>query len=480
MEQSKFIIVLNKLTKNERKRYLEFIQSPYFNSHQDVKQLVSILVKKAWPELSSELVFAELYPGKPYDTRRIPDLMYKSLKLLEEFLSEEYYSGQRWERKINLLSHIRTKGIDELKSVVQAEISDLKEKNQSRDSEYHYNEFLYRSEAYKDFFNTSSLREDEHLQQKSDQLDLFYLSAKLRDSCEMLNRTRLLSVSYDFHLLDTILDAIESEYSRYSSYPAISIYYNIILMLKDPEKSIYFPELKKIIPENIRFFVKDEQRSLFGYLQNYCIRKINSGSQEFYGELLDIYKFMIDAGLMESDNINLQWDLKNMVSIALRLGEHEWTLNTINLLKPKLPDDIAQNSYTYNLANYYYETKDYKRATKLLQSVEFKEVYYSLDSKSMLLKIYFEQEEEEAFYAHVNAFNTWLNRNRLISKDTAAIYGNMVKFARKAFIFKTQLPYLRKRNQKNILALKEKIASTKQIANLNWLMREVDLVIGEK
>jgi hypothetical protein len=285
-----------------------------------------------------------------------------------------------------------------------------------------------------------------------------------------------MAADYEFHLLDNLLEGINTNFERYRQYPAISIYYRIMLMLKEPEEQTHFHLLQSQVQEHIHLFARDEQRSLYGYLQNYCIRNVNSGKAEFYPELLNIYKYMLGINLMNDDNKNLQWDLKNMVSIALRLGEYEWTYKTINDLKAKLPEEVRENAYAYNIANYYYETKDFKKATRLLQSVEFNDVRYNLDSKSMLLKIYFELEEEEAFYAHVTAFNAYLTRNKLISEDTLIIYGNLVKYARKAFIFKTQLPYIQRRNATKINALKDKISKTRLIGNANWLMKEVEAI----
>ena len=475
MEDSKFIRALYKLTPRQQQLYLEFLGSPYFNKNEDIRRFVKLVFQRN-TALSKEKLFAALYPGKPYEDRRIPDLMYKSLKLLEEFLSEEHYAGQVWERKLNLLSYIRENDLDDLNSVVQREIADLSQKKQLRDSNYFYEEFMYQSEANKIFLDHSRIEGDQSLQKKVEQLDLFYLAAKLRDSCEMMNRTRIMAADYEFHLLDNLLEGINTNFERYRQYPAISIYYRIMLMLKEPEEQTHFHLLQSQVQEHIHLFARDEQRSLYGYLQNYCIRNVNSGKAEFYPELLNIYKYMLGINLMNDDNKNLQWDLKNMVSIALRLGEYEWTYKTINDLKAKLPEEVRENAYAYNIANYYYETKDFKKATRLLQSVEFNDVRYNLDSKSMLLKIYFELEEEEAFYAHVTAFNAYLTRNKLISEDTLIIYGNLVKYARKAFIFKTQLPYIQRRNATKINALKDKISKTRLIGNANWLMKEVEAI----
>lgn len=419
-------------------------------------------------------LYASLYPSGQFEERRISDLMYIGLKLLEDFLAEEEYGRQPWSRKLNLLGYIRSQELNELNNGVQRDIAAIREVKKHRDSEYFYEEFLYQSEADRIFLSQARIKEDRSLQKKVDQLDLFYLSAKLRDCCEMLNRERIVSARHEYHLLDSLLDNIKNNYERYARYPAISIYYRILCMLNDPADESYFFLLKEEIFRSVELFGVDEQRSLYGYLQNYCIRKVNSGQPEYYSELLEIYKYMLAGGLMDKENKNLQWDYKNMISIALRLKEYEWVLGIIQQLKSELPVEVRDNAHTYNMANYYYETKDFKKATRLLHSVEFTDVYYNLDSKVMLLKIYFEQEEEEAFYALVAAFKAYLLRNKLVSEDMLAIYGNFVKFAKKAFAFKTQLPYQKKRSMKQIAALKNKIISTRQVANITWLMKEME------
>lgn len=421
-----------------------------------------------------EQLFKSLFPDKAYAERRISDLMYQALKMLEDFMAEEQYAMQDWDRKLNLLAYIREHDIYELNKGVQRDIDQIRETKPYRDNTYFFEEFLYQSEANRMFFTRFRITEDQPLQKKTDQLDLFYLSAKLRDSCEMLNRERILSAKHEYRLLPGLVESIRQNYENYTSYPAISIYYNIYHMLSDTADETWFFTVKADVLGSIDLFPVDEQRSLCGYLQNYCIRKLNSGQPEYYSELLEIYKYMIGGGLMNRENKNLQWDLKNMVAIALRLKEYQWTYSTIQQMKPELPEDVRENAYTYNLANYYYETKDYKKATRLLHSVEFTDVYYNLDAKVMLLKIYYEQEEEEAFYALVAAFKAYLHRCRLMAADKLIVYANLVKFARKAFTFKIQLPYQKKRNVKQITALKEKITQTHRVANITWLLKEVD------
>jgi len=476
MEQARFIKILQQLSGRQRQKYMAFLRSPYFNNSEKIIKLNELVFTGKEP-LTKEYIYAQVYPDEKFDVRRLPDLMYKSLKLLQEFLTEEQFAHKTWDRKINLLGYIRENEMDELKGVVLREMEELRTSNLLRDSDYFFEEFQYRAETDKIFLSQARLQGEQSLQQKVDSLDLFYLAAKLRDSCDMMNRTRIFATGYDFHLLDGLLAMIKADFARYTQYPAISLYYRIILMLRDPENTSIFFELKEEVFLHIQFFSQDEQRSLYGYLQNYCIRQVNNGNFEFYKELLQLYHHMFDRQMMDERNKNLQWDLKNIVSTALRLGDYEWTHRIISEVKEKLPKDVRENAYNYNLANYYYETQEFAKAKKLLQTVEFTDVYYSLGSKSMLLKIYFEQEEEEAFYSFVAAFKAYLTRNKTISKDNNIIYNNLVKFARQVFAYKTSLPYLKKKNLKKIIALKDTIIRTKQVANLSWLVREIDRIV---
>jgi len=82
--------------------------------------------------------------------------------------------------------------------------------------------------------------------------------------------------------------------------------------------------------------------------------------------------------------------------------------------------------------------------------------------------------EEESFYALVSSFGIYIKRNKLISDDLAEIYENLVRFAKKAFMLKTKLPYQRQKDYyKKVEALDQKIKETKKIINISWLLEEV-------
>ncbi len=482
MEKSKLIKTLRKLNKEELASFKTFVDAPYFNKNKKVTALLDLICKDYLFEpisIDDEVILNKIHPARSKDPRKLTDLMYKLTLLLEKFLAIAQYERNKFQQKINLMSLAYEKDFDALIQGFERDLRQIYNENPVRDSNYFFETFMIYSQRDYSFRLSGRISDDDSLQIKSDHLDLFYLALKLKDACEMLNRSRIVSGQYDLKMLNAVIPYLLEHQELYNEHIAIQVYLNMYLMLTDSAHETWFFQLKTIAQNNADLFTQDELRSIYGYIQNYCIRRLNLGDPDFLYHLFDIYKHVYTTGLVFGDNKNIEWDFKNFVSLGLRLKEFEWTLKMINDFKDKLPEPIRQNAYTYNLANYHYETGDYQKATRLLNSVEFTEIYYNLDSKAMLLKIYYKVEEEESFYSLASSFSIYLKRNRLISKDNAEVYHNLLRFTKKAFQLKTKPDFKSKADyQSKIAKLKQTINDTPKIMNINWLREEVNALAG--
>ena len=117
----------------------------------------------------------------------------------------------------------------------------------------------------------------------------------------------------------------------------------------------------------------------------------------------------------------------------------------------------------------YYYSKSYKFVLKYLQEVEFTDLYYQLDSKSILLKVYFETDEQEALLHHIAAFKVFLSRNKNISSYQLTIYKNFIRYSLKIFRAGT--------NTGKLNILKKEIASSSNISDRNWLLERINEVL---
>lgn len=475
MYNGKLFLCLDSLTKPEKNRFRDFVHSPFFNKNEDTIRFLDILDKDIEKKLTKEQVFKALFPKLKYDARKITDQVYYLTRLVEQFLSYQKFSDDPTLQNINLLSECLDRSIEKMALAVSGNIETRFKETKFLDYNHYYREYMYQAELDRYYVGRENIKRDESLQKKADSLDLFFIYARLRDCCEMLNRTQIMQSSYRMPMLNYIKAYVEEYLSDFEKYPAIGIYYHILLMLQNPETDEHFRKLIFLLDAKYSFFPDIELRDMYNYARNYCIRKINAGDNEFYRPLFEISKKFIETGLIFTGKFITQRDYKNIISGALRIGEYEWAFQFLNEYKSKIVTEHRQNAYSYNLANYYYETKEYAKAVKLLRDVEFTDVYYNLDAKTMLLKIYYEQGEDEAFLALAAAFKNYLNRNRFINEQTHEIYNNLLNFTRKTFYLKNMLPYQRKKDfGKKVVELKQKVESVRNIVNSKWLLEEIE------
>ena len=156
--------------------------------------------------------------------------------------------------------------------------------------------------------------------------------------------------------------------------------------------------------------------------------------------------------------------------IGLRSGNSEWVKQFILDKTRDLAEKEQQNAFTYNMAYYQFSTGDYRGAMKLLQQVEFTDLYYQLDMRSVLLKCYFETGDEDALGYHLSAFRIFLLRHKEVSEYQRIIYKNLIKFTGML----SRYAY----NRKKLEELQQQIEDKKQVADINWIRKKVSEAIA--
>ncbi|MEX0811854.1 MAG: hypothetical protein WD048_06535 [Chitinophagales bacterium] len=162
------------------------------------------------------------------------------------------------------------------------------------------------------------------------------------------------------------------------------------------------------------------------------------------------------------------------MTIACRLNEFEWTESFIHRYKNKLDEKIREDVFQYNLAAFYYEKNDFEKALQLLHTVQFTDTYFALGARSMLMKIYFEMEEDDALDAHFHAFKIYLLRNKVISAYQRKVHLNFIRFTKRCYQLRN-LSYTDRKTQiqQKTRKLLKQIQKTKNITNRDWLVKQL-------
>jgi hypothetical protein len=276
----------------------------------------------------------------------------------------------------------------------------------------------------------------------------------------MINRRNILSVEYNLSFFDQMVRYLGNE--LFDDVPAIRIYRLIHIALTEPENVSSYTELLDELERSSQLFSPTEQRGMYVFAQNFCIRRINRGEAGALKEIFRLYQLMVSRDLLYEGIYVSQPDFKNIVTTGLRLNEVEWVSAFIVDFKGKLNPEFSENAYTYSMAWVHFTRREYDKALRMLLRVEFNDVYYHLDSKSLLMKVYYEMNEYDAFFSLVDAFKIYLRRNKFISDFQRDTYHNFILLLNKMMKVK-----LGKNDM--TLNLHNEVLNTKPAADLAWL-----------
>ena len=290
-------------------------------------------------------------------------------------------------------------------------------------------------------------------------LDAWYIASKLKHACEIINARNVLTVDAELRLMDEVRKMADT--SPFINEPVVAAYRLVYDSLTQPDQEQVIDELQQFMRERGWKFPFSEQRELFQYMKNYCIKKLNTGKTEYTQKLYSIYKLTLDNEAFLEDEPLSPFEFKNMVTIALRLGEFEWVEKFIPMHLKYLQKEYRLNAETYNLGNYHFFRKDYKATLRLFQQVEFTDVFYALDVRSILLKIYFEQQDDDLFFYQASSFRTFLSRHKQVSAYQRIIYRNFIRFA--ALILRAE------GDPQKLNAIAKEMEEVKQVADIRWL-----------
>lgn len=487
MQNSKLLTLLKTLNSRELARFEEYVWSPYFNKHEQVRDLCSYLVKQFgnWEHprnLLKEKVFKEVYPQKKFDAAQVNRLASQLLQLLHDFLvSEQLHNPQKaLEHKLLLLAELRKRKSDkDYHSALQQYYRTEEELQQETPESYYY---LYRLHKELDalFIDKGGRQFDENLQLKNNYFDIFFVVEKLRMACDMTNRNIIVRSNYEVSMLDYLWGY--AEHPEIAKIPSVRIYKAIYLMRnsENPEDEQRYRELKRLLEEHLAIFHKGELMDIYSYILNHCAKKINDGQTHYYKEVLAAYQFLVNNQIIFVDGYLPAWDYKNIVTAALRVQDYNWAQTFIENYQKYLSPDTRDNVYCYNLAAYHYAVKDYGKALQALHNVDFTDASYYIGAKTIQLKSYYELNEAEALESLIEAFSTYLRRNKEISEYWKESNLNTLKLTRRINKLRVQQDYMRdKRFQELLERLTKEVNEKSPLANKDWLLECLNVMNKE-
>jgi len=487
MNNYRVISLLRYLSPGQFRKFVQYVDSPYFNQSLPLSKLVHLLQQAAptfSPALLSKAYLHQVMFGEavPFREQAVHDQLSRLLRLLEGFLAQQQFEADPTAQDRYLLQALEAQRMEDHFPRAYRRSERRRAGSEIRDVQFYLDQYQLGVIGDAFFGRTQNRTFEGNMTGLVRDLDVFYLASKLRSTCEMINRHHILNKTYQPKMIQEIMAFLDEPDNPYLDIPAISIYRQIFFTLTLPEADEHYRQLVSLLREHTRGFSRSEAYSMYAYAQNFCIRRINQGQGDYLGELFTLYRYLLEEGLLIEDGILAHEHYKNITTVGLRMQAYDWVRDFLDTYRGVLHPDHQENAYSYNLSVYYFEQKRYREAMLLLQQVEFTDVYYRLSGKATLLKTYYEVGDDEGLQHQARAILAFLKRNEQVSNYLAEGYENMIRFTR-------EIARLRSRSQRMDAAdfgaaleqIQARISQQKGVSNANWLQEKLrELSVVEK
>lgn len=468
---SKLIEMFKTLSKKELPKFKDYVSSPIYNKSDKVVHLFEI-IKEEYPKcdssnLDKEVVFKRLYPSKVMEDSSLRALMSQLTKLLENFFAFlEYESNVNLQERLKLIAFTERRLNSIYERQQKQSLQRAKKQKQSNELFYHQFRLL---DIYFQFNIVNNNRDIKNsgLQELMYNLDLYYIASKLKYASALMNRQSVLATKYELHFLEEIFERVQG--SDLYDISFVKIYYNLCMLSIAENSHDYYKELKVLMAEKSKELTRTEIRPLYIALSNYCIRQIKSGNTKYLYELFELHKKLLREKIfLFEDGFLSPHTYKNIVTVSLRVKEHDWTKKFIQEYRNKLHPDYRLSSHNYALASLNFSLQKYDYSKELLLEVQFFDDYYQLAYKILLIKNYYELEEMIVLKSSIEALRVYLIRQKNISTTNRMAYQNFVKFIQR-------LLRIKEGGTKKITDLLHDVQSpSRQVAERQWLIEKIE------
>ncbi len=295
--------------------------------------------------------------------------------------------------------------------------------------------------------------------------DIALISKKLMQAVTLGEQSSLISKNIDLGFIDPLESYILQ--CDLLVHPCISLYYYALKLIYHPDEAEWFEKFVQVLEENKSSFPQEEIRSLYFKAINYSIRKFNNGDKEFGDRLLDYYRIALQEKYLLTNGYLSRITYRNLNTLAIRMDKFDEAEELSTIYVDSLRTEDKESAFSFNMANIYYAKKLYDKAIYALQKVDFDDDHLSnLFAKKLLMKVYFETNQERALDSHLDAMQVYITRKKIIGYHKTT-YTNIIKYTRKIMNIN---PY----DKKSKLALAIKVRNEKLLPDRDWVLSQLE------
>jgi len=413
MYNSKLVNIFIQITRKEKQNLKLWVYSPIANSREDVKMLYDFIYSRrtlTQNSLNRELAFYYVYPKLQYSDKQMRYLISFATQCLEDFLAYNQWKESKVNQQLDLIKNIKQKKLDlyAIKNINETSLYLHSQNN--RNSSFYIQNYYIESERF--VLQSKNKRyENFNFQSISNNLHFFTIAEILKNACIAISFEQVSGQNFDFYLIDSCIKIVETN-SIFKECPPVYIYYLCYVISTNGNDTV-FKELYAAILKLEHYFNKDELKDILLLAINFCIKELNIGKQNYAHYAYQLYIYGLQKEYLLDNGELSRFTFKNIVFIGIKkLKDFKSVESFIENFIHTINIKYRENTVLFNKATLHVEKKEYKKAMRILQQVEFEDVLWNINAKSMLLRIYYEEKEYDLMLSLIKNFKLYLHRQK--------------------------------------------------------------------
>lgn len=473
---SKLIDLLKLLSKKEFNEFGDWLTSPWSHKNKYFLPFYEIIEKAQpkfnTPELAKHSVFKQLYgQKKKYHPGIFNNLILAFTRAVENYLAHLQLNQQETlAQQLTCQELLDRNNIDYFEENSYRLIKELEQKDGLSTFDYwtlhqlHLGIYFQPSTHYRYLPTAPDLVKGDHY------LDIFYLLSKFKTLLEVKTRSQILK-QIPPKSNTTTTEALANLLSTPLTLPEVELYQMRLQMEPLPDWQQY-KKFKKYYKANFeKLHFSFQQIFLFSCINDAVA--LNSKGVSAIKELLEWYQLGLKHGLLLQNGQLTAITFNNIILTACHEEDLQFLKDFIKKYQKKLPAKIRTTASKWATAHLNYAEGDYGLAISKLKDWLPTNPIYAIQVKATLLKANFKLSLEDDSHAlHFEsfclAFEQYIRRNKVYSKDRSNAYLKCVLYCRKI----CKLFYTPSKNNK-WSKLEKAIEKEVNLFGKDWLKGEI-------
>lgn len=407
----------------------------YLKSLYQSKKIVLLIFdyfRKAWSTLEEgldlEQIYAHVYARLPEGKSEILNLRNSISDLYQHVLQYLIWKEMQYPSHENELLRLRVLQKRKLENDMQGRIKTLcrrLDKKKEKGDVHHLRQLQYKQLYY---YATEMETFDNHsswISEANECLDRFFITTKLKFSCELLSRKNLLQEQNEIRFLDEALEWFSVQ--DWSDYHLTPLYKHALQLITEKKESAF-----DILLDDFKRFQgrdKKERLILWSYLLNFVALQIRKGDASYMQRAFELYRLGLKEQLFTINGYFNTEIFLNFVNIGCTLKFFDEIELFIDRWAGDLKPEFRESTIYLARARLEFGLAHFEEAISNSLRVSFKNDTYNLQARLLELRSYFELPGRswKKISRRCKQLEIFLKKNKTLHKDYLDSVMNFLK-----------------------------------------------------